>query len=859
MQQEEVPMKAPPERLGSFYLGAEYDLKAGERTEIPANYDARDLTTHAVCVGMTGSGKTGLCIGLLEEAAIDNVPAILVDPKGDITNLLLQFPELQPEDFKPWVNPDDARRKGQSVDEYSEFIADLWRNGLADWGTGPDRIRQLQESANFSIYTPGSDAGLPISILSSLAAPDLDFEEHAEAIRERINGTVLALLGLVGIKADPIRSREAILLSSIFEHFWSQNEDLDLTKLIMSIQNPPVRQLGVFDVDTFYPEKERFELAMAFNNLVAAPTFQAWMEGEALDIDQLLYAEDGKARHSVFYIAHLSDSERMFFVTLLLENVLTWMRRQEGTTSLRALLYFDEVFGFFPPTAEPPSKRPLLTLLKQARAFGLGVVLVTQNPVDLDYKGLTNAGTWFIGKLQAERDKDRVLQGLEGAIAEAGGDGGKVDYNKLIGQLDSRIFLLHNVHEDEPVVFHTRWVMSYLRGPLTKPQVKELMKGRRGEVGVAQPTRPRPKTAPASGSEQPASASAPAGPEGFSPTRPALAPNISQVFLPIELSEQEAIREASQDAEEDIEVTGVQLIYEPAVIGAAEVHFVDRKRDIDEQVEKILVNTVLDGLGGVDWSEAEALPVAFRDLREDPERVEADKGPFYAPVPEQANTATELKSIGKELSDWLYYNSRLPIAVHTELDIAQDPGETERAFKIRLKQAARERRDADVDALEDKYAARLDKLEDKLRKKEHELAADEADHRSRKQEELLGAGETVAGMLLGRRRSLSRVTSKRRMTRKAKLELEETMDEIADAQEDVAELEAELKEAADEITQRWENATEDLTTEELKPRRTDVDVQMVAVAWLPSWLIGYKEGRRSRTTAVPAYSLAETG
>ena len=272
-------MQAPTERLGSFYLGAEYDLKAGERSEISTNYDARDLTTHAVCVGMTGSGKTGLCIGLLEEAAIDNVPAILVDPKGDITNLLLQFPDLRPEDFKPWVNPDDARRKGKTVDEYSEVVADMWRNGLADWGTGSDRIRQLQESADFSIYTPGSDAGLPISILSSLAAPDLDFDEHAEAIRERISGTVIALLGLVGIKADPVRSREAILLSSIFEHFWSQQQDLDLTRLIMSIQNPPVRQLGVFDVDTFYPEKERFELAMAFNNLMASPTFQSWLQG----------------------------------------------------------------------------------------------------------------------------------------------------------------------------------------------------------------------------------------------------------------------------------------------------------------------------------------------------------------------------------------------------------------------------------------------------------------------------------------------------------------------------------------------------------------------------------------------------
>ncbi len=849
-------MQAPPERLGSFFLGAEYDLKAGERTENPINYDARDLTTHAVCVGMTGSGKTGLCIGLLEEAAMDSVPAILVDPKGDITNLLLQFPELRPEDFQPWVNPDDARRKGKTVDEYAGFIADLWRNGLADWGTDSERIRRLGESADFSIYTPGSDAGLPISILGSLAAPDLNFDEHAEAIRERISGTVAALLGLVGIDADPIRSREAILLSAIFEYFWSQNEDLDLAKLIMSIQNPPVRQLGVFDVDTFYPEKDRFELAMAFNNLVAAPTFQSWLKGESLDIDRLFYTADGKPRHSVFYIAHLSDSERMFFVTLLLENVLTWMRRQAGTTSLRALLYFDEVFGFFPPTAEPPSKRPLLTLLKQARAFGLGVVLVTQNPVDIDYKGLTNAGTWFIGKLQAERDKDRVLQGLKGAIAEAGGSGEKVDYDTLISQIDSRVFLLHNVHEDRPVVFYTRWVMSYLRGPLTRPQVKTLMKGRKGEVEVAPPAPARPtgaRAAPRKKAEPPA----PAGPEGFSPHPPTLAPEVSQVFVPVELSEQAAVRQLVEEAGRDADVERVQLVYEPAIAGGAEVRFVDRKRDVDEGIEQVLLAPAPEDVGGVDWEEAEALPIGLRDLASGPEEVGADQGPFFAPVPEQANSVRELKSIGKDLSDWLYYNSRLSLTVHPELDMFQEPGETERAFFLRLRQAARERRDAEVDALEEKYADRIDRVEAKLRKKERELASDEADHSARKQEELLGAGETVLSLFSGRRRSMSRVASRRRMTRKSRLELEETREEITDLEEDIAELEADLEAAAEEITQKWDDLMDDLETEELKPRRTDVDVQLVGLAWVPSWLLSYDAGGRTRSVAIPAYPQEE--
>ena len=377
-------MQAPPEQLGSFYLGAAYDLEKGERSEMPISYDARDLVTHAVCVGMTGSGKTGLCIGLLEEAAIDKVPALLIDPKGDITNLLLQFPDLRPEDFEPWINADDARRKEKTVAEFATATAETWQKGLADWGIRGERMKVLAEHTSYTIFTPGSEMGVPVNILGSLAAPQLDWTTEAEAIRERISGTVAALLGLAGVNADPVRSREGILLANIFEFYWQQGQDLDLDQLIAAITNPPVKKLGAFEVDVFFPAKDRFALAMNFNTLLASPKFQSWLKGEPLDVDRFFYSAEGKPRHSIIYIAHLSDSERMFIVTLLLENLITWMRKQSGTTSLRALLYFDEVFGYFPPTAEPPSKRPLLTLLKQARAFGLGVVLVTQNPVDID-------------------------------------------------------------------------------------------------------------------------------------------------------------------------------------------------------------------------------------------------------------------------------------------------------------------------------------------------------------------------------------------------------------------------------------------------------------------------------------------
>ncbi len=852
-------MQAPPERLGSFYLGSTFDLKTGKRTDIPVNYDARDLTTHAVCVGMTGSGKTGLCIGLLEEAAIDSVPTIIIDPKGDMTNLLLQFPDLRPEDFEPWINPDDARRKGKTVAEYAAATAELWRNGQADWGITPDRIRQLSESGEFNIYTPGSDAGIPINILGSLAAPRLDFAEHTEAVRERINGTVMALLGLVGIKADPIRSREAILLANIFEHFWAQNEDLDLAKLILSIQNPPVRQIGVFDVDTFYPQKDRFELAMAFNNLVAAPTFKNWLMGEALDVDRLMYNSDGKPRHSIFYIAHLSDSERMFFVTLLLENMVTWMRRQPGTTSLRAILYFDELFGFFPPTAEPPSKRPLLTLLKQARAFGLGCVLVSQNPIDIDYKGLTNAGTWFIGKLQAERDKDRVLQGLKGAIAEAGSEE-KVNYDELISQLGSRVFLMHNVHEDRPVVVHTRWVMSYLRGPMTRPQVSQLMADRKKSLSAA-PTVTRPVSSTAAPTSAAPEKTVDPAPPGFSATPPALDPSVQQVYLPVEQSEQAAIRTAADDSGQTLDVEMTQLVYEPALIGAATVRFVNRKHGIDEQKEVLLLAPAPDSIRATDWANAERVPLTLRDLARGAERVGAEQGPFFAPVPESANSARELKSISKDLSDWLYYNQRLKLNAHAGLKLVQKPGETLRAFKIRLQQAARERRDEAVDKLEAKYATKIDRLEERLRRKQRELADDEAEYNARKQEEFIGIGESVLGFFMGRRstRALSRASTKRRLTTKAKMDIEETKEEIADLTEQIAELEQELKDATDEITNQWVDALNDLTTEEIAPRRTDVNVQLVALAWLPSWRIVADDGRGSRVFTVPAYPQAEEG
>ena len=567
------------EKLGSFYLGKEYDLAARQLKDVQVNYDSRDLTTHAVCVGMTGSGKTGLCIDLLEEAALDGVPAIIIDPKGDITNLLLTFPDLRPEDFKPWINADDAARKGMSVDDFAAKTATDWRNGLASWEEGPDRIKALKDAADFAIYTPGSEAGLPVSILTSFKAPNLDWDTETEILRDRIQGTVSALLGLVGIEADPVRSREHILLSNILENAWRAGQDLDIAKLIMAVQKPPFRQVGVFEVDTFFPEKDRFGLAMTLNNIIASPSFSAWMSGEPLDIGAMLHTPAGKPRHSIFYIAHLSDAERMFFVTILLEQIISWMRAQPGTTSLRALLYMDEVFGYFPPTANPPSKRPMLTLMKQARAFGLGVMLTTQNPVDLDYKGLTNAGTWFIGKLQAERDKARLLEGLQGALSSAGVSADMADLDKTITSLDSRVFLLHDINLKSPVIFQTRWAMSYLRGPLTRQQIKTLMAPRKASAATEAAT----AAASSGGAAAAARAvAAPAAPEGLTAQPPVLPPGSKQVYLPVTLTEGQSVKTIADQVGGAVTATEKRLVYEPALIGFATVRFVDRKLAVDE-------------------------------------------------------------------------------------------------------------------------------------------------------------------------------------------------------------------------------------------------------------------------------------
>ncbi len=795
----------PPEKLGSFYLGAEYDLETSQLTDTTINYDARDLTTHAVCVGMTGSGKTGLCIGLLEEAAIDGVPAIIIDPKGDMTNLMLQFEDLSPSDFEQWVNPEDARRKGLTLQEYAAQKATQWKEGLASWGQSPERINSLKNSVDYTIFTPGSNAGIPINILGSFAAPDDDYDSNEELYLEKIEGIVAALLGMIESNEDPVKSREAILLTGIFIHHWKLGEDLDLTKLIMAIQSPPMTKLGVFDLETFYSAKDRFQLAMDFNTLVASPQFKYWLQGEPLDIQSLYFTSQGKPRHSIIYIAHLSESERMFFVTLLINSVVTWMRSQSGTTSLRSLLYFDEIFGYFPPSANPPSKKPLLTMLKQARAFGVGTVLVTQNPVDIDYKGLSNAGTWFIGKLQTERDKMRVRDGLEGAIAEAGGEV-QMDFDKVISQLKSRVFLLHNVHAGTPVIFNTRWAMSYLRGPLTKPQIKEIMADKKAEHRTQQDV-PLEIVSTQNYSE-------PTVTELSGP--PALEPGLQQRFL------------RPQDG------SGT-LHYRPVILAIGKVRFNDTKRGVDVIKDYGMLCPPPDEFGRINWAKAKTFADWKSRLTDAPISAEADRV-NYADVPDAMSTIKSLKKVEDEYKNYLYSDKRHLILEHPKLKVYQATQESEANFIARVKHLTRELRDENMDELQEKYELKFDKITEKIRKEEQDLNEAKAELRGRRTDEWINGAQTLISIFGGRTRSLSTAATKRRMARKASQKRDESKEDIAVLQDKYQDLQIELDQKLAELRIHWDEIANSISKKEVKPTKTNIKVDNVSIVWLPRWM-----------------------
>ncbi|MBU6479857.1 MAG: ATP-binding protein [Nitrospirae bacterium] len=799
------------EKLGVFYLGRPYDLVKKKAKPGWLLYDSKDLVTHAVCVGMTGSGKTGLCLGLLEEAAIDGIPAIVIDPKGDLANLMLTFPQLRGEDFAPWINEDDARKKGLSPGDFAIQQAELWRKGLSEWGQSGERIQKLKDAAEFIVYTPGSNAGVPVSILKSFAAPAQEILDDAELLRERVSTTTTSLLGLIGVEADPIKSREHILLSTILDQTWRKGQDLDLASLIQQIQAPPLSKVGVLDLDTFYPSKDRFALAMQLNNLLAAPGFTAWLEGEALDIGQILHSPAGKPRIAIFSIAHLSDAERMFFVTLLLSQTLGWIRGQSGTTSLRAILYMDEIFGYFPPVANPPSKAPLLTLLKQARAYGLGVVLATQNPVDLDYKGLANTGTWFIGRLQTERDKARVLEGLEGAAASSGKKFDKRQMEQLLAGLGSRVFLLNNVHEDAPEVFQTRWTLSYLRGPLTRTQIKSLM-------DPIKKTLPRTE---GSGQRTEPKTSALSTQSSALRVRPMLPPDVPQQFIPIR----------------GTQPSGSLLVYQPMLLGGAQVRFYDSKAGVDVTQDVTVLAPITDGAVPVDWDHAAEAALALSDLELVP-----TEGAQFATLPVAAAKAKSYEAWNKDFSGWLFRNQKVDLFRSPGTKEVSKPGESERDFRVRLQQSGREQRDTQSESLRQKYAPKIAALQDRIRRAAQMVQRQQAESRSSQVQAAISVGATILGAFLGRKTvSATNIGKATTAIRGAGRAIKESQDvgqaqeNVAALQQQLADLEAQFKAETAALAVATDPLTEKLEMVSLKPTKANIAVKLIALAWTPSW------------------------
>jgi len=788
------------EGLGVFYLGKRVDPDSGKAGREPLLLDARRLTTHAVCVGMTGSGKTGLLVSLIEEAALDDIPAIVIDPKGDLANILLTFPELRPADFRPWLEEDAAKRDGLTLDELAEKTAKKWADGLAASGQSGERIARLRESVDMAVYTPGSSAGRPLAMLGSLEAPEKAILDDPEARRERIESLVSGILAMAGIDAEPGRSREHLLVSAIVDALWRSGQEVDFGTLVRAIPAPPIERVGFLELENFFPAADRFQLAGKLNTVAAAPGFDAWLHGEPLDVGRLLWTTAGKPRVSVISIAHLNDAQRMAFVTLLAGQAVSWMRSQAGTSSLKALFLMDEVFGYLPPTANPPSKIPLLTLLKQARAFGLGIVLATQNPVDLDYKALSNAGTWFLGRLQTARDKARVLDGLEGAASSSGAGFDRARIDRLLAGLEQRMFLLHSVHDDEETVFQTRWTMSYLRGPLLREEIKRL-----------QGSSPAPSGAPAR--VNPFAAAAPGG----GGPRPLLPPGVREVFL---------------SPQGPVPTGG--LLYKPAVLGRARVRFTHAKARIDSDREVFCLAAASDQLGESAWE-------GGRQFAEVPEVESGPQAGSFSSLPAALAGTKAYAGLATSLKNHLARTARLTVFAAPSIDAVSRPDETEGEFRVRIAQQVREWRDREVDRISDKNAAKLAGLADRIARARQKVEREKAEAKNKSMQTYVSIGTAVLSAILGRKvassttvgRAATSMRSASRATRQ-QADVVHAEEALADLEEKLATLEGEIGDELEKV--RLEANPDRLVLEaiEIAPKKTDIAVEEVVLAWVPA-------------------------
>ncbi|MGE0051111.1 MAG: ATP-binding protein [Arcobacter sp.] len=776
------------EKLKLFYIGKQ----KVENSFVPLVYKNKDLLTHAAIIGMTGSGKTGLGISLLEEAAIDNIPSIIIDPKGDMTNLLLTFPNLQGSDFEPWIEEQDAQNNGQTLKEFAINTANLWKTGLENDFQNSSRIEKLKNSADFTIYTPGSDAGVQISILSSFKAPSKEVLEDNDLLISLVNSTVSSILSLIAEQNDS-SSKESILISSIFMNYFTQSKDLTLEELITLIVTPPFAKIGIFDLETFFAQSERLKLALKLNTIIANPSFKTWIEGETLDISNLLYDENGKAKVSIFSIAHLNDSQRMFFVSLLLNQMVSWMRRQEGTTSLKALLYMDEIFGYFPPNANPPSKQPMLTLLKQARSFGIGIILSTQNPVDIDYKGLANIGTWFIGRLQTKQDKEKVIDGLSSANE---GNLDKDEIMNLISSLEKRNFILKNINEDGIKIFQTRWALSYLKGPIPKDGIKKLMSNKRTNSSSKKEEK-NEDTITQINIEK-----------GIS--KPIITSNLNEKYL-----------YGSQNS---------AYYLQPYLVCSCDIHYINSTKNIDLETTETCKIYLDEEMKNINFDEKEEVENSNFETKERPNS-------HYYELPTFIQSEKELKTIEKDFVDYIYRNSKLTLYKNDELKLTSKQNESLGDFKIRLQDRLNEKIDLEVEKLQTKFQKENDSIENKLSKLYEKLEREEQQATSTTTDTLISIGTSILGAFFGKSSTATTLgkvaTSARGATKilKEKNDVKYVQNEINQLEEQRNSLKTMLENEIEKINST--NLSSNFPIEELfiKPKRSDIYNVKLELLW----------------------------
>lgn len=443
----------------------------GALLRVPAHH----LVTHGVVVGMTGSGKTGLVTVIAEEALRAGVPTLVIDVKGDLQNLLLTLPPGGAEAYLPWFP--SAGADGSSPLERAGEVARERQAGFSKWSLSAEDVAQFARETHFRVLTPGASSGEALHVFSSLERRSKRWDTDPESSRAALSAAVSLVLRLLGRDPDPAKSKEHVLLSVLAERRLMAGQDAALPSLMAELTEPPIAEIGALPMNAFIRKSDRVNLAAALNTLLASPTFASWRQGASLDPAEWFVPVNGRTPCVIVSVAHLDDEERALVLGVLLEEVLSWVRGLSGSQRLEALVILDEAYGFLPPhPANPPTKRPLVALMKQARAFGVGVLVATQNPMDLDYRALSNAGLWFIGRLQTDADRGRVVDGLASGFAE--GDLSRADLGRTVQRLKDRWFIVRNAHANGgPVLLQARHALSWMRGPMTRSELRLALEG----------------------------------------------------------------------------------------------------------------------------------------------------------------------------------------------------------------------------------------------------------------------------------------------------------------------------------------------------------------------------------------------